>query len=292
MELRVERIGKRYDRLWALQDVSFASGPGLIGLVGPNGAGKTTLMRILATLQPATQGHVFWDGRDIAQHDSWLRQRLGYLPQDYGLYPAFTGRQFLGYLAAMKGLPARVIPERVAEMLEVVHLERDADRPLGGYSGGMKQRIGIAQALLNDPELLIVDEPTAGLDPEERVRFRALLRSLVAERLVILSTHIISDIEAAADRVLLLREGRLIEDCTPERLIAAAVGRVWSLFARADAVQDLQRRHPITSLQTTTDGVRVRLVSDARPTREATPETATLEEAYLAAFTGARVQAS
>ncbi len=283
MELIVDRLGKDYGKRVALQDVSFLSGPGLIGLVGPNGAGKTTLLRIMATLLPPTRGHVLWEGRDIAVHDEWLRRRLGYLPQDYGIYPELTGRQFLRYLAAMKGLPGRAGEARVADVLDLVHLTDVADLRLGTYSGGMKQRVGVAQALLNDPDLLIVDEPTAGLDPEERVRFRTLIRTLVADRVVIVSTHIISDLEAAADRVLLLHKGSLIANGTPGQLINAAEGWVWSLTARAADLTQLQRSYPLTAVQQSEGDVAVRMVT-RQPPADAIAQTATLEEAYLAAL--------
>ena len=175
MELTIERLSKRYGQHWALRELSLRAEPGMLGLVGPNGAGKTTLMRMIATLLEPSEGSIRWNGQDIRAHGQALRQVLGYLPQDFGIYPEFTGRQFLRYLGAMKGLPRSLVNRRVDEVLSIVQMEQEADRKLPTYSGGMKQRIGIAQALLNDPELLIVDEPTAGLDPAERVRFRTLL---------------------------------------------------------------------------------------------------------------------
>ena len=181
MELTIERLSKRYGQHFALRELSLRCEPGLLGLVGPNGAGKTSLMRMIATLLEPTEGIIRWNGQDIRAHGQALRQVLGYLPQDFGIYPEFTGRQFLRYLGAMKGLPSSLVNRRVDEVLSIVNLEQEADRKLPTYSGGMKQRIGIAQALLNDPELLIVDEPTAGLDPAERVRFRTLLASLTQQ---------------------------------------------------------------------------------------------------------------
>jgi ABC-2 type transport system ATP-binding protein len=205
MELRIEQLGKRYGTHWAVRNISLACGAGLLGLVGPNGAGKTTILRIVATLVAPTVGTVRWHGLDSQRDDAGIRRVLGYLPQEFGLYTEFTARQFLRYLAAMKGLPNDLAHRRVDEVLELVNLEARADQRLGTYSGGMRQRVGIAQALLNDPELLIVDEPTAGLDPAERVRFRTLLASLTRDRLVILSTHIIGDVEAVASRLVLPR---------------------------------------------------------------------------------------
>ncbi|MEO8159836.1 MAG: ABC transporter ATP-binding protein, partial [Arenimonas sp.] len=182
----------------AVAGVSFDSGAGILGLLGPNGAGKSTLMRVLATLSKASAGRVLWNGVDIAADPNALRAELGYLPQDFGVYPALSAREFLAYLAALKDIPATKAGERIDECLALVGLSEVADRRLGDFSGGMRQRVGIAQALLNDPKLLIVDEPTVGLDPEERLRFRHLITDLAANRLVILSTHIVSDVEASA----------------------------------------------------------------------------------------------
>src|SRR5258707_4307274 len=215
MELTIEHLSKRYGQQWALRELSLRCEPGMLGLVGPNGAGKTSLMRMIATLLEPTEGTIRWNGQDIRTHGQALRQVLGYLPQDFGIYPEFTGRQFLRYLAAMKGLPSSLVHRRVDEVLEIVQMEQAADRKLPTYSGGMKQRIGIAQALLNDPALLIVDEPTAGLDPTERVRFRTLLSSLTSNRIIILSTHIIGDVYAVANRLFILREVRGLAATTP-----------------------------------------------------------------------------
>jgi ABC-2 type transport system ATP-binding protein len=181
-----------------------------VGLLGPNGAGKSTLLRILATITQATSGRVLWNGENIADKPEPLRDALGYLPQDFGVYPNLNAIEFLEYLAAVKGIAAAAARKRIAELLDLVNLTAAAKRPLGGYSGGMRQRVGIAQALLNDPLLLIVDEPTAGLDPEERLRFRNLLSELSGERIVILSTHIVSDIEAVASSIAILGQGELL----------------------------------------------------------------------------------
>jgi ABC-type multidrug transport system ATPase subunit len=281
MELQIESLSKQYGSRWALRDVSLRTGPELVGLVGPNGAGKTTLMRIIATLLEPTAGAVRWDGQPTRTHGCALRQVLGYLPQEFGIYPEFTGRQFLRYLAAMKRLPKGLAARRVDEVLELVNLEREADRRLTAYSGGMKQRIGIAQALLNDPELLIVDEPTGGLDPEERVRFRTLLASLAASRITLLSTHIIADVEAVATRLVILREGQVLADTTPDELLARAIGKVWSVKVDAATAQRLQATHRISGLVSRPTGVLLRVVSETRPHAEASVVEPTLEDAYL-----------
>ncbi len=255
----------------------------MVGLVGPNGAGKTTLMRILATLIPASAGTVTWAGMDIRKHAQSLRQVLGYLPQEFGLYEEFTARQILRYLAAMKGLPGDLALRRVDELIELVNLEKDADRRLKTYSGGMKQRVGIAQALLNDPELLIVDEPTAGLDPAERVRFRTLLATLTTQRLVILSTHIIGDVEAVASRLVVLNKGRVVTDTTAEALLAHAVGQVWTVTTDTQTAMRLQKMYQISALVQQSSGVVLRLVTPDRPHEAANPAEPTLEDAYLLA---------
>src|SRR5512141_84276 len=216
MRLVIENIGKQYRRdFWGLCDFSLDLAPGVLGLLGPNGAGKSTLMRILATITKPTQGKATWNDVDIAHAPDDLRAVLGYLPQDFGVYPNLNAWEFLEYMAAIKGLDAKSARRRIEELLQIVNLVDSAKRPLGGYSGGMRQRVGIAQALLNDPQLLIVDEPTAGLDPEERVRFRTLLSELSGQRVVILSTHIVSDVEAVASRIVLLGEGRVVADAPP-----------------------------------------------------------------------------
>ncbi|HZU75119.1 MAG TPA: ABC transporter ATP-binding protein [Dehalococcoidia bacterium] len=283
MELTIERLGKRYGEHWALRELSLRCGPGLLGLVGPNGAGKTTLMRMIATLLEPTEGTIRWNGRDIRAHGQALRQVLGYLPQDFGVYPEFTGRQFLRYLAAMKGLPSELLNRRVADVLEIVNLEQVADRKLPTYSGGMKQRIGIAQALLNDPELLIVDEPTAGLDPAERVRFRTLLASLTHNRIILLSTHIISDMEAVANRLMILQEGRVLADTAPEALLARAVGSVWSVTTDQATALQLQAAYQVSTMVTQATGITLRIVSPTRPHPAAVDVGPSLEEAYLLA---------
>jgi ABC-2 type transport system ATP-binding protein len=281
MELEMDHLGKRYEDHWALRELSLRCEPGMLGLVGPNGAGKTTLMHMLATLLDPTEGTIRWNGQDIRTHGVVLRQVLGYLPQDFGIYPEFSGRQFLCYLAAMKGLPNDLARRRVDEVLEIVNLEQVADRKLPTYSGGMKERIGIAQALLNDPELLIVDEPTAGLDPAERVRFRTLLSSLTSDRIIILSTHIIGDVEAVANRLVILQEGGMLANTTPEWLLADAAGKVWSVTVDQATAMQLQTAYPVSSMVHQVSGITLRIVSATRPIDAATVVDPNLEEAYL-----------
>jgi ABC-type multidrug transport system ATPase subunit len=282
LELALESVGYRYrGGHQAVDGVGLALGPGIVGLLGPNGAGKSTLMRVLSTLAKASAGRVLWRGEDIARKPDALRRELGYLPQDFGVYEALSAREFLAFLAAVKGLPAKSVAARVDECLEMVGLTDVADRRLGGYSGGMRQRVGIAQALLNDPKLLIVDEPTVGLDPEERVRFRHLLAELAGERLVILSTHIVSDIEASAATLAVMAGGRLRFHGTPEALLAQADGRVWSWTIPAEQLADLRARMRISRAQRRAHGVEVRVVGEVSPSGDAVPVAPDLEDAYL-----------
>jgi ABC-type multidrug transport system ATPase subunit len=282
LELALESVGYRYrGGHQAVADVGLKLGPGIVGLLGPNGAGKSTLMRVLSTLARATTGRVLWRGEDIARKPDALRAELGYLPQDFGVYEALSAREFLAFLASVKGLPARKVAERVDECLEMVGLHDVADRRLGGYSGGMRQRVGIAQALLNDPRLLIVDEPTVGLDPEERVRFRHLLAELAGQRLVILSTHIVSDIEASAGELAVMAAGQLRFHGTPEALIASAQGHVWNWMVPSEQLADVRAKFRISRAQRRAHGVEVRVVGERAPSNDAALVAPDLEDAYL-----------
>jgi ABC-2 type transport system ATP-binding protein len=282
MDLIIESVSKRYGTgLWALKDFNLSLKPGILGLVGPNGAGKSTLMRILATIAKPTSGKIFFDGIDLLQNPDQIREALGYLPQDFGIYPNLNAVEFLEYLAAIKGLDKRSASQRIDELLQVVNLREVCKQPLGGYSGGMKQRIGIAQALLNDPHLLIVDEPTAGLDPEERIRFRNLLSDLSGDRIVILSTHIVSDIEASATRIAVIRKGRLLFDAMPEELLQEVDGKVWEWIVPSGDLQSIKQQYAICSTVRHRDGVEVRVVSASCPDEKACLTPPRLEDAYL-----------
>lgn len=281
MNLDIENVSKRYGGgNWALRNFTLQLVPGVLGLLGPNGAGKTTLMSILATITRATEGRVIWNGTDLATHPDALRSTLGYLPQDFGVYPNLNAVEFLQYLAAVKGLDDAASRKRIDELLNIVNLTDVRKRPLGGYSGGMKQRIGIAQALLNDPQLLIVDEPTAGLDPEERVRFRNLLSELSGERIVILSTHIVSDVEATATDIALISQGALVAHASPELLLQRVEGRVWEWVLPSAELSTARQRYLISNTARRSDGVHARVLGDSPPDR-AQPVPPNLEDAYL-----------
>ncbi len=291
MKLTIEGAGKRYKGdFWGLRDFSLELGPGVLGLLGPNGAGKSTLMRILATITRPTEGRVLWDGNDVVRSPDGLRAVLGYLPQDFGVYPNLNAVEFLEYMAAVKGIDGRAARRRIEELLVLVNLADARKRPLGGYSGGMRQRIGIAQALLNDPRLLIVDEPTVGLDPEERVRFRNLLSDLGGERIVILSTHIVSDVEATATGIAMIDRGRLLAHAEPEALLRRAEGRVWEWVIPSAELPAVRERWKISGTLRRADGVHVRVVSGVPPGSGAVAVPPSLEDAYLAVLQGDRVR--
>lgn len=289
MQLIVESLSKNYrGGVRALQNVQISLQPGVLGLLGPNGAGKSSLMRILATVTRPSSGRVMWNDIDIARNPDALRTVLGYLPQDFGVYPNLNAYEFLEYLAAVKGIEIGAAKKRIGELLDLVNLTEAAKRPLGGYSGGMRQRVGIAQALLNDPQLLIVDEPTAGLDPEERVRFRNLLSELSGERIVILSTHIVSDIEAVATRIAIMAHGQLLAHDAPEELLAKMSGRVWEIVVPSGELPALRQKYLISSTAHRSDGVHARVVADVAPGGSPRPLEPSLEDAYLATLTANR----
>ena len=268
----------------AVDQVSLSLGQNVLGLLGPNGAGKTSLMSMLATQFKPTSGRVIWNGVDIVTHPNFLRPTLGYLPQHFGVYPALTAHEFLHYLAAAKGLPASLAKRRVEICLDAVGLSDVANQRLGGFSGGMKQRVGISQALLNDPGLLIIDEPTVGLDPEERLRFRLLLNELATHRLIILSTHVMSDIEASAVSIAILSAGRLRFHDTSEALLARAAGKVWEWTIGSDQLAAVRSGHTLSSTARNADGILVRTVGDERPDPSAQAAIPGLDDAYLYAL--------
>ncbi|MER7280245.1 ABC transporter ATP-binding protein [Dactylosporangium sp. NPDC000244] len=279
--LDITKIYKGQKR--AVDGLTLRLEPGLIGLLGPNGAGKSSLLRIAATVTRPTGGQVRFDGQDAVARPDGLRRALGYLPQDFGVYPNLSAVEFLTYLAAVKGLSARSARARIDELLELVNLTHAAKRALGGYSGGMLRRVGIAQTLLGDPRVLIVDEPTAGLDPEERVRFRNLLSDLAATRVVLLSTHIVGDVESVAARIAVVKGGRIRLDGAPEDLLRSVAGHVWEATVPPADAAGLQQRLLTTRAVRTPQGVRLRILAVHRPLPEAVPVAPDLEDAYVGA---------
>jgi len=282
LQLDIRGLGKRYKgNVWGLKDFNLSVGTGVVGLLGPNGAGKSTLMRILATVTRPTEGQALWNDTGIVDAPNEVRKILGYLPQDFGIYPNLNAVEFLTYLAAARGIGGASAAKRINLLLELVNLGDARRRKLGSLSGGMKQRVGIAQALLNDPQLLIVDEPTAGLDPEERIRFRNLLTELAGDRIVILSSHIVSDIEAAASSIAIINKGHLLIHATPEELLQAVEGKVWEAVIAGTELEELKKTHVVGNAVRTSEGVRVRVIGDQQPIATARHVSPSIEDAYL-----------
>ena len=277
--LSVEHVTKRYGAFTALEDISLTFSPGVYGLLGPNGAGKTTLMKLLATLLFPTKGQILWDGEDILALGADYRGLLGYLPQQFGYYPNYTPRQFLRYAAALQCIPKREAKGRISRLLELVGLGEDGDRKLRKFSGGMIQRVGIAAAMLNDPRLLILDEPTAGLDPRERVRFRNLIHSLAEDRIVLLSTHIVSDVETIAGQIVMFRDHRLYCCDTPANICARFRGKVFQVPAGAALGSD----QFLLSEGQSEAGPVLRILAETPPAG-AVPAVPGLEDAFLAIY--------
>ena len=265
MELKLNGVTKRFGKKIALSDVSMTLTNGVYALLGPNGAGKTTLIRLLMRLLLPDSGTVCWNGKPICSLGSAYLSVIGYLPQYPQFYRNFRADEFLLYMAKMKGITKNDAKARAEKLLEQVNLTQDAHRYIGQFSGGMRQRLGIAQALLNDPELLVLDEPTAGLDPKERIRFRNLLSSLSEKRVVLLATHIVSDAEAAANTVLLLKSGQVIGQDTPEQLMQALAGRVWSCSMTQEELAQMNDRLCISRAVLQGGAWQIHAVSDLPP---------------------------
>ena len=263
----------------AVDGVSLRLERGVVGLIGHNGAGKTTLMQMIATLTRPSAGQILWKGADIARTPDAIRRSLGYLPQDFGVYPNLSALEFMQYFAALKGVRD---PARIRRLLELVNLHDQAKRPAASFSGGMRRRLGIAQALLNDPDILVVDEPTAGLDPEERLRFRNLLAELGFGKLVIMSTHIVSDVESIASELAIMRSGRLVAHETPDAILARARGQVWSASVAAHDYEALRKRVHVLQAQRQGDRVALRIAHPELPCGGARAAEPSLEEALMA----------
>ena len=284
MELSLDRLSKQYDSKIAVDSISATLTPGVYGLLGANGAGKTTLMRMLCGILEPTSGEVLFNDHEITAMGATYRNMLGYLPQDFGYYPNYTAMEFMLYMAALKGIPRNIAVKRIKKLLTTVDLNHVASKRIRTFSGGMKQRVGIAQALLNNPKVLTLDEPTAGLDPKERVRFRNLLSEYAGDKIVILSTHIVSDIEAIADEVLLMKKGRIVQRGTVPELVQKAQGRVWELAVSPREAQMWQAQATVANLRHEGNHVVLRIVSDKMPSQSAVPCSASLEDLYLYYF--------
>ena len=286
MKLEIKDISKSYDggKHYALSHFSQTLTPGIYGLLGPNGAGKSTLMNILTQNLPADGGQVLWDGTPAGKLGGEYRRRIGYMPQQQNLYDDFTGDEFLWYMSALKGLKRPMARRRIEELFRTVNLENARYRKVGGYSGGMKQRLLIAQALLNDPDVLIMDEPTAGLDPKERIRIRSFISEMSTGKIVLFATHVISDIEFIAGRIILLGGGKIIEEGTPLELLELLVGKVFEGYGTREDAETLEREGVLISgLSYMGERVRIRVISDKSPSArlDFLPVTPNLEDVYL-----------
>ncbi len=284
MELKITDLTKDFRKTRAVNRVNYTFHSGVYGLLGVNGAGKTTLMRMLTTLLNPTSGAVIWDGQDVFQMDKDYRRLLGYLPQDFGVYPDFTVQDYLMYIATLKGIKPAVAKTRVEEMLHLTGMTQFKGKKMKALSGGMKRRAGIAQAVLNDPKILILDEPTAGLDPSERIRFRNLISELAADRIVLLSTHIVSDVESAAGQIILMKDGEFLVTGTSDEIIASCPDRVWICKVPKEQVLYCHQTYRVSNVKTLSSGAELRILSPEAPMSDAVQEETSLEDVFLSYF--------
>ena len=283
-ELKLDRITKQFKNKIAVDNVSLNLHEGVYGFLGANGAGKTTLLRMICGVLKPTFGEIRCNGIEIGRLDGDYRYLLGYLPQDFGYYPDFTAKRYLEYLAACKAVPKDLVKEKVQEMLRLTDLTGSQKNKIKTFSGGMLRRLGIAQALLNDPEILIMDEPTSGLDPKERIRFRNMISSLSKGRIILLSTHIVSDVEFIADEILIMKQGRIIEHGTVAEVTNSVNGKVWEYLAEPANALQMNEAFPVSNLKNEGEKVRLRLVSDSCPIEGASMASPGLEDVYLYHF--------
>lgn len=284
MRLELNNITKKYDDTVVLQNVSFSLKPGVYGLLGSNGSGKTTLFRIISGVIKQDTGTITYNHDDVQANSDAFRSVLGFLPQDFSYYPDFTGMKFMLYIAALKGINKTFAKKRCLELLKLVGLEDVKNKKIKKYSGGMKQRLGIAQAMINDPEVLILDEPTVGLDPKERVRFRNLISSFSENKIIILSTHIVSDIEYIADEILVLNQGKLENRGASSELVKTIDGYVWESIVETNKRNELVARHIISNQKHEGHETVLRIISKEKPTSNAKQVEPTLEDLYLYYF--------
>ena len=284
MKLVLDNLTKEFGEFVAVDHVNLTMTNGVYGLLGVNGAGKTTLMRMLCTLLKPTGGDIYCNGKDIFQLDGEYRNLLGYLPQDFGFYPEFSVKDYLFYIAAIKGIRPIVARKRAKELIARVGLTKVENKKLKKLSGGMKRRVGIAQAMLNNPQILILDEPTAGLDPNERIRFRNLISELSEERLVLLSTHIVSDIEYIANEILMMKGGAIVNEGTLDEIISTMPEKVWGCIVPQQSVSALTKRYKVSNIKSENQSVNLRIISAEKPCETAICVHPSLEDVFLYYF--------
>ncbi len=284
MVLSLDRLTKIFGNKVAVDHLSVEMQAGVYGLLGANGAGKTTLMRMICAILEPSSGEVLLDGKDVSDMGADYRDLLGYLPQDFGYYPNYSAKDYLQYISVLKGIPRQEAERKIKDLLETVGLSDVSKKKIRTYSGGMKQRLGIAQALLNDPQILILDEPTAGLDPKERVRFRNLISSLANDRIVILSTHIVSDIEAIADRVFVMKQGQFVSQGSIRELVEEVQGHVWEMAIDPNETEKWEAQTNVANLRREDHRTVLRIISEDSPATGAVQIPATLEDLYLYHF--------
>lgn len=281
MELKIDGLYKSYKSKDALKDINFTLKEGVYGLLGENGAGKSTLMRIITTVDFQTKGKITLDGEDIVQMGNSYRALLGYMPQDYNVYMTFTAKEFLEYLGILKGIDKNILNKKIKEVLSLVNLSHVEDKKVRTFSGGMKRRLGIAQAIINDPKIIILDEPTAGLDPNERIRFSNIISEMSREKIVILSTHIVSDIEAIANNLILIKAGEIIETGKIDSLVETVKGKVWESIVTQDEFHILSKNRQIAKRKQEENLIRVRYIGEKYEDFESRQLEASLEDYYM-----------
>ena len=284
MRLTLERLSKQFKNRIAVENVNAELTEGIYGFLGANGAGKTTLMQMICGIVAPTSGEVKLNGKNVTEMGEQFRDLLGYLPQEFGYTPGFTAEDFMLYIASIKGLDPRYARRRTRELMKLVNLEGDMKRKIRTFSGGMKRRLGIAQALLNDPKILIMDEPTAGLDPKERAYFRNVIAEMAQDKIIIISTHIVSDIEYISDQVIIMKKGRFILQGTTEELTAEAEGMVWSCRVPVREWAAFEISHTVANSRNLGEMVEARVISPERPCADAEEAEPTLEDLYLKCF--------
>ena len=284
MELVLENVSRQFQKFTAVDNISYAMGNGVYGLLGINGAGKTTLMRMLCTLLKPTDGHIYFNGSEIFEMGAKYRQIIGYLPQEFGYYPEFSVRDYLMYIASIKGLDRFAASKKADRLLAQVGLEGAQKKKMKKLSGGMKRRVGIAQAMLNNPKILILDEPTAGLDPNERVRFRNLISSLAENRLVLLSTHIVSDVEYIANEIMLMKDGRFIQTGSLAQISTSVPEKAWSVTVSKNEAHRFLENYMVSNVRQFSGRAELRILSKEKPYVEAVPDELTLEDIFLYYF--------